>query len=101
MRMHLVLLSICIASFTFSCPAAENAATAPVSFPFKPGDRVAWIGSSSTAIGQYCQCTEFLLRTRHPELKVVCRRFSNINMDTFAKCVQTLPGWLREFEPTV
>src|SRR5438477_8376624 len=37
-------------------------------FPFKPNDRVAWIGSSSTYIGEWSNAMEFLLRSRHPQL---------------------------------
>jgi hypothetical protein len=99
--MRHALILILAAALQLCVSDAQEPALEPVAFPFKPGDRVAWIGSSSTAIGQYCQCEEFLLRTRHPELKLVSRRFSNVYMDTFAKCADTLPGWLGEFKPTV
>jgi len=49
---------------------AIGAAETSAEFPFKPNDRVAWIGSSSTRIGTWCRTMEYLLRTRHPELKL-------------------------------
>jgi len=101
MRTIIVALLICVSFLSNEILAAESQPAPALEFPFHPGDRIAWVGSSSTAIGQYCQCMEFLLRTRHPELKVVCRRFSNVYMDTFAKASATLPGWLREFKPTI
>jgi len=48
------------------CAAPAAAEPQPVPFPFKKGDRVAWVGSSSTAIGVWPKTMEFLLRTRHP-----------------------------------
>jgi lysophospholipase L1-like esterase len=79
-------------------------AAAPISaadgFPFKEGDRVAWIGSSSTNIGVWPKTMEFLLRTRYPELKLTFKRFTT-GGGTFATGAEKLDGWLAEFKPTV
>src|SRR5436309_6626190 len=47
-----------------------------IEFPFKTNDRVAWIGSSSTYIGEWSNAMEFLLRSRHPELNLGFSRHS-------------------------
>ena len=64
------------------------------------GDRVAWIGSSSTNIGVWPKTMEFLLRTRHPELQLTFKKFST-GGGTFATGVQNLDKWLDDFKPTV
>jgi len=96
------LLSLILAG-PFVCVAAETHAAKKtgVDFPFKAGDRVAWIGSSSTAIGRYCVTMEFLLRTRHPELNLTFARYGDPSNGTFATCLVGLSKWLPEFKPTV
>jgi lysophospholipase L1-like esterase len=79
---------------------AEPVAAPKVAFPFKDGDRVAWIGSSSTAIGVWPKTIEFLLRTRHPDLNLEFKRFTT-GGGTFATGLQKLDGWLEEYKPTV
>jgi lysophospholipase L1-like esterase len=69
-------------------------------FPFREGDRVAWIGSSSTNIGVWPKTMEFLLRTRHPELKLAFKRYST-GGGTFATGLQNLDKWLADGKPTV
>jgi hypothetical protein len=82
-------------------PIAGEPAEAPkVFFPFKDGDRVAWIGSSSTAIGVWPKTMEFLLRTRHPDVKLEFKRFTT-GGGTFATGTQKLDEWLGDFKPTV
>lgn len=71
-----------------------------VAFEFKKGDRIAWVGSSSTNIGVWPKTMEFLLRTRHPELKLSFKKFST-GGGTFATGAQNLDKWLDEFKPTV
>jgi lysophospholipase L1-like esterase len=71
--------------------------TAPL---LRRGDRVAWIGSSSTNIGVWPKTMEFLLRTRHPELHLTFKKFST-GGGTFATGVQKLDSWLADFPPTV
>jgi lysophospholipase L1-like esterase len=71
-----------------------------IEFPFKPNDRVAWIGSSSTNIGVWPKTMEFLLRTRHPELKLTFNRYST-GGGTFATGLQNLDKWLAESKPTL
>lgn len=66
----------------------------------KKGDRVAWVGSSSTNIGVWPKTMEFLLRTRHPELDLQYKKFST-GGGTFATGVQNLDKWLSDFQPTV
>jgi lysophospholipase L1-like esterase len=69
-------------------------------FPFREGDRVAWIGSSSTNIGVWPKTMEFLLRTRHPELKLTFKRYST-GGGTFATGLQNLDKWLADGKPTL
>jgi lysophospholipase L1-like esterase len=78
----------------------EDKVQAPkVTFPFKDGDRVAWIGSSSTNIGVWPRTMEFLLRTRHPGVKLDFKRFTT-GGGTFATGLQNLDKWLEDFKPT-
>src|SRR5207248_1150592 len=79
-----------------SLAASESS---PGEFPFKPNDRIAWIGSSSTRIGTWCRTMEFLLRTRHPELKLVFFR-GTTGGGTFASGLKYLPSWLDQAKPT-
>lgn len=69
-------------------------------FRFEKGDRVAWIGSSSTRIGVWPKTMEFLLRTRHPELNLTFQKFTT-GGGTFATGLKHLDAWLAEFRPTV
>lgn len=69
-------------------------------FPFRNGDRVAWIGSSSTKIGVWPRTLEFLLHTRHPELSFEAKRFTT-GGGTFATGLAHLDEWLGEFKPTL
>ncbi|HLX62773.1 MAG TPA: GDSL-type esterase/lipase family protein [Planctomycetota bacterium] len=71
-----------------------------IEFPFKPGDRVAWIGSSSTFIGEWPSTMEFLLRSRHPELQLSFSRYST-GGGTFASALSKLPDWLEQSHPTL
>lgn len=70
------------------------------SFPFRDGDRVAWIGSSSTKIGVWPQTLEFLLHTRHPGLSLQFKKFTT-GGGTFATGLEHLDEWLEEFKPTL
>ncbi|HVS34158.1 MAG TPA: GDSL-type esterase/lipase family protein [Gemmataceae bacterium] len=71
-----------------------------VAFPFKDGDRVAWIGSSSTNIGVWPRTMEFLLRTRNPDVHLTFHKFST-GGGTFATGAEKLDGWLADFKPTL
>ena len=71
-----------------------------MAFPFKDGDRVAWIGSSSTNIGVWPRTMEFLLRTRNPDVHLTFHKFST-GGGTFATGVEKLDGWLADFKPTL
>jgi hypothetical protein len=93
--LHRSLLSACLALYCIAAHASESTAE----FPFKAGDRVAWIGSSSTRIGTWCRTLEFLLRTRHPELKLTFSR-GTTGGGTFLTGVKNLPMWLGEMRPT-
>jgi lysophospholipase L1-like esterase len=69
-------------------------------FLFKDGDRVAWIGSSSTRIGVWPKTVEFLLRTRHPDTRLAFKSFTT-GGGTFATGLQNLDKWLADYKPTV
>jgi lysophospholipase L1-like esterase len=69
-------------------------------FPFKDGDKVSWIGSSSTKIGVWPKTMEFLLRTRHPELKLTFKSHTT-GGGTFATGIQNLGKWLDDSKPTL
>ncbi|MFO0807198.1 MAG: hypothetical protein U0746_01090 [Gemmataceae bacterium] len=86
----IVILAIC----------ERSIAQAPPSFPFWPEDRVAWVGSSSTRIGVWPKTVEFLLRTRHPELRLTFSRHST-GGGTFATGLENLTLWLDQSQPTV
>src|SRR5947208_17059427 len=75
--------------------AGEQAA-----FPFRDGDRVAWIGSSSTNIGIWPKTMEFLLRTRHPKLNLTFKKYST-GGGTFGTGLATLDKWLDDGKPTL
>ena len=73
---------------------------APAPDLFRRGDRVAWVGSSSTKIGVWTRTVEFLLRTRHPGLDLRFRSFTT-GGGTFATGLEHLDEWLGDFGPTV
>ncbi len=79
--------------------AAPPEASAP-KFLFQKGDRVAWVGSSSTRIGVWPRTMEFLLRTRHPGLDLEFTSYG-VPGGTFRTGVQRLDGWMNEFQPSV
>jgi hypothetical protein len=68
--------------------------------PFHKGDRVAWVGSSSTKIGVWPKTVEFLLRTRHPELDLTFQRFTT-GGGTFGTGLQHFDEWLGDYKPNV
>jgi hypothetical protein len=81
--------------------AAVASVAAPKTQPlFRRGDRVAWVGSSSTKFNIWPRTVEFLFRTRHPELELSFRNFG-VAGASFATGVQKLDGWLDEFHPDV
>lgn len=72
---------------------------------FQAGDRVAFVGSSSTAIGVWPKTLQFLLRTRHPEMKLEFKSYTT-GGGTFATGLTRFdpwfgPAWLDDFKPTV
>ncbi|MBV9867366.1 MAG: hypothetical protein JO316_18570 [Abitibacteriaceae bacterium] len=69
-------------------------------FPFKNGDRVQWIGSSSTHFGIWPKTMEFLLHTQHPELKLSFET-SSTGGGTFETGLQNLDKWTGEYKPTL
>jgi hypothetical protein len=68
--------------------------------PFHKGDRVAFVGSSSTHIGVWPKTVEFLLRTRHPELDLTFQHFTT-GGGTFGTGLQHFDEWLGDFKPNV
>ncbi|MEI6233611.1 MAG: hypothetical protein WCT04_11195 [Planctomycetota bacterium] len=95
-RTVISLVFACLLPLTCIATAAEPSAD----FPLKSGDRVHWIGSSSTRIGTWCRTMEYVLRTRHPELNLVFSR-STTGGGTFLTGIKNLPVWLGDFKPTV
>jgi lysophospholipase L1-like esterase len=89
----------CGLSLCARAPAAPPEASGPRCL-LEKGDRVAWIGSSSTRIGVWPRTVEFLLRTRHPDLDLRFRRFTT-GAGTFATGLEHLDEWLDDFRPTV
>lgn len=69
-------------------------------FPFRDGDRVQWIGSSSTHFGFWPHTVEFLLRTRQPQLKLNFQ-ISSTGGGTFATGLENFDNWTRDFKPTL
>src|SRR5271155_2539537 len=92
-RLWLTLAIVLVAS-------CSSLADEKIDFPFKTNDRAAWIGSSSTNIGVWPKTMEFLLRTRHPELKLSFKRYST-GGGTFATGLQNLDKWLADSKPTL
>jgi lysophospholipase L1-like esterase len=78
----------------------KDAPPGRIAFPFKKGDHVAWIGSSSTKIGVWPRTVEFLLSTRHPELKLTFVRLTT-GGGTFETGLKNLDGYLEQNKPTV
>jgi lysophospholipase L1-like esterase len=66
----------------------------------RQGDRVAWVGSSSTRIGIWPRTVEFLIRTRHPVLDIQFKSFTT-GGGTFKTGLENLDGWLDDYRPTV
>src|ERR1700709_603361 len=93
-RAFLLLITsvICLAG-------VRTASGRPTELPSHAGDRVQWIGSSSTRSGTWCRTMEFLLRTRHPELNLTFGR-STTGGGTFLTGIKNLPVWLGDFKPT-
>ena len=68
--------------------------------PFEEGDRVAWIGSSSTRIGVWPKTVEFLLRTRHPALNLSFAKHTT-GGGTFVTGLEHYDEWLAASRPDV
>ena len=81
-------------------PAAAQGPPVEVSSILKDGDRVAWIGSSSTHYGVWTDTVEFLLHTRQPGLDLDFSRHST-GGGTFDTGLKNLDRWLDESRPTV
>lgn len=79
---------------------AQSPDAKPIEFPFKENDRVAWVGSSSTKIGVWPKTMQYLLATRHPELKLTYGRFTT-GGGTFVNGLQKMDEWLTPFKPTI
>lgn len=99
-QLNLKRAALLFAVLAISLLTHSRASESPAEFPFKTGDRVAWIGSSSTRIGTWCRTMEFLLRTRHPELNLSFSR-GTTGGGTFLTGIKNLPVWLSDFKPTV
>ena len=90
----------CVPPLAALAPATPPHEAAPPTGLIRTGDRVAWIGSSSTKIGVWPRTMEFLLRTRHPDLDLQFRSFTT-GGGTFTTGLEHLDAWLDEFRPTV
>src|SRR4051794_36507924 len=93
----LLPFALCLAMPAVDAQAPPPAGPMPL---IRDGDRVAWIGSSSTRIGVWPRTVEFLLRTRHPELSLEFHR-SSTGGGTFSTGLANLDAWLDEFHPTL
>jgi len=102
-RKKLGLLALWVVACGLAFPTTAPAAPPDVSTA-KPlvqdGDRVAWVGSSSTRIGVWPRTVEFLMRTRHPGLDLRFERFTT-GGGTFATGLEHIDRWLEEFRPTI
>jgi len=97
--MHVCKPALLLTCLAFG--AALGAEPAPRdAFPLKPNDVVLLNGSSSTSIGIWCRTFEFLMRTRHPELKLTFKR-AGFGGSTFVKNLPGLPALLEKHKPTV
>jgi RNA polymerase sigma factor (sigma-70 family) len=84
-------------------PAADAAGEMRL-FPFRDGDRIAWLGAEATYRNEYTQAMEFLLATRHPDLRLAfrnCTRHEGKGTPTFESLVPRLDGFLSDFQPTI
>lgn len=91
-----ILLSlVCVPAF-----CAAPSAQALAEFPLKANDHVLWYGSSSTKIGVWPRTMEFLLRTRHPELKLTFER-EGVGGGTFTLALKEMDEILDGLKPTV
>jgi len=92
---RMVLSSLLVLPFL----AAAEPVTAPkVEFPFREGDHLVIMGSSSTGIGIWPKTIQFLLTTRHPELKV---RSTRHTAATFGQGLEKIDQWLMDSKPTI
>jgi lysophospholipase L1-like esterase len=88
---------VCLA--VLPCLAAAEPVTAPkIEFPFQEGDHLVIMGSSSTGIGIWPKTIQFLLTTRHPELKV---RSTRHTAGTFGQALEKIDQWLIDSKPTI
>lgn len=78
--------------------AAEPVTVPKVEFPFREGDHLVIMGSSSTGIGIWPKTIQFLLTTRHPELKV---RSTRHTAATFGQALEKIDQWLMDSKPTI
>jgi lysophospholipase L1-like esterase len=95
-----IIVSFVAFALAFPFAAGQTPDAKPIEFPFKENDRVAWVGSSSTKIGVWPKTMQFLLATRHPELKLTFGKFTT-GGGTFATGLQKMDEWLSPFKPTV
>jgi hypothetical protein len=98
-RVGLLVLLFCLAPLALYAGEPSAKPETGIEFPFKNGDNVFWIGSSSTRIGQWCRTLEFLLRTRHPEIKLTFDK-QTTGAGTFETALEDLPYWLK-LKPTL
>src|SRR5688500_3722973 len=95
---HALLPGLCLLLALLCAPLrADTPRTQPL---LKESARVAFIGSSSTKIGVWPSTLEFLLRTRHPDLKLSFSRHTT-GGGTFATGLQNMDKWLADGKPSV
>ena len=90
-RAGLLACSLLLASIAHAAPPDSNTT-------LQKGDRVAFVGSSSTRIGIWPRTVEFLLRTRHPQLDLHFQRFTT-GGGTFATGLEHYDEWLGRLPP--
>lgn len=100
LRVVLMLLVLSFMVEVHTAHAAMPAAPVLPECPLQPGDHVLWYGSSSTRIGIWPRTMEFLLRTRHPEMKLTFER-EGVGGGTFATALEEMDDILKGLKPTV
>lgn len=99
-RFRSVWRSLMVIALLVAVSVTAHAEEKPSAFLLQDGDRVAWVGSSSTRIGVWPRTVEFLVRTRHPDLRIEFKSFTT-GGGTFATGLQNLDKWLPDYKPTV
>jgi lysophospholipase L1-like esterase len=102
LKTNRAIFTILLAFFALAATAQDAMPQTPAlkEFPLKEGDRILWYGSSSTAIGVWPRTMEFLLNTRHPELKLTFVR-RGVGGSSFVKALKEMDDVYEKAQPTI